>query len=205
MTKANCNSSGPTPHVLWQQMKAGDFSAFETIYKDHIQSLLQYGLKINPSADLVKDTIHDLFVEIWNQRTNLSNTTHIEFYLIKALRNKLYRAAGNPKVFFTGNDLHFDREYTPSFDDSITQPEWHQQSEQLLRKAIDKLPLRQQEVVYLRFYKGYTIQQIAELLHINYQSVANLVQRALRSLKKDFPVPHQVILSLLVNLLLFFS
>src|SRR5690606_21215281 len=76
---------------LWSQFKSGNKKALESIYRSYINDLINYGYKITPDADLIKDAIQDLFIELWKSRENLCNVIEPKFYLFKALRNKLYR------------------------------------------------------------------------------------------------------------------
>lgn len=167
--------------LLWRNFKAGDLSALEIIYRTNISSLIHYGLKINPDTEAVKDALHDLFVELWKSRENLSCTTNINFYLVKALRNKLLKYRSR---IISVSDLGSINE----FADRDAYPFFHQFemaaiSEQQINKAIKKIPDRQQDIIYLRFFYGYSNSQIAELLNIKVQSVSNLLHRALLSLK----------------------
>lgn len=84
------SSSLPDP-ALWQAFKQGDRVAFERIYEQHIQPLINYGYKITTDRNLIQDCIQDLFVELWESRERLTNTDSVRFYLLKALRNKLIR------------------------------------------------------------------------------------------------------------------
>src|SRR5690606_16061393 len=75
----------------WCAFKKGDKKAFSTIYKAHIHDLLNYGYKVTSDRKLIEDSIQDLFLELWQNRERLSETTSIRFYLFKALRYKIVR------------------------------------------------------------------------------------------------------------------
>src|SRR5215831_20099737 len=76
---------------LWLRFKNGDKQAFAELYQKHILSLLAYGSKLCSDQEILKDSIQELFVELWNSRQNLSATDSVKFYLFKALRYKLLR------------------------------------------------------------------------------------------------------------------
>lgn len=61
-----------------------------------------------------------------------------------------------------------------------------------VRTAIDQLPARQQEVIYLRFFQNLMPEEIAGLLAINSQSVSNIIQRALSNLRGLFRTPPAI-------------
>src|SRR5690349_5954376 len=75
--------------------KKGDKAAFASIYKEYVRSLLSYGYKVTSNRSLIEDSIQDLFVELWQNRERISETTSIKFYLFQALRYKINR---NKKV-----------------------------------------------------------------------------------------------------------
>ena len=49
---------------------------------------------------------------------------------------------------------------------------------------LNQLPERQKEVVFLKYYGGFNHTEIAEIMRVNKQSVANLLHRAFTALKK---------------------
>lgn len=53
----------------------------------------------------------------------------------------------------------------------------------LLADAVNKLPARQKETVYLKFYKNLSNTEVAEVMQVNYQSVGNNIQKAIHKLK----------------------
>lgn len=190
--------------LRWRQFKKGDRDAFAAIYQQHIVSLIAYGLRLCPDRDLLKDQIQELFVELWNTRENLSHTDSVKFYLFKALRYKLIRlektrhsreALLSHAPEWAGDQLHHPVET------SIVEQELAESRIALLKKALHDLTARQQEVIHLRFYQGFTHDQIALLLNMNHQSVSNLLHRALVRLRDKLRLP--VALSLLLLLFLF--
>src|SRR5690625_7520840 len=55
-----------------------------------------------------------------------------------------------------------------------------------LRDALDLLPERQKEVLFLKYYNGMSYDEIEEILAINYQSIRNHIYRALQKLRIHF-------------------
>jgi RNA polymerase sigma-70 factor (ECF subfamily) len=169
----------------WLQFKEGDRDAFAAVYRQHILSLIAYGLRLCPDRDVLKDQVQELFVELWHSRKNLAATGYVKFYLFKALRYKLIRLEKNR---IQRNDtarmaMHSDSLFVDSIEAHIIANEVHASQVASLRAAIKTLPLRQQEAIQLRYFQGFTHEQIAELMDLNYQSVSNLLHRALSRLK----------------------
>ena len=169
---------------LWQLLKNGDRTAFKKIYADHVQALYKYGLRFCKDAALVEDCIHDLFVEIWNKRTTIGNTDSIIRYLLVSLRRKIYRQTK------TKNKVELNDQLLPKEDDSFNWPaDDHLEDRKIeVQAAIKLLTPNQQEVIYLKYFQGLDYEEISEVLGMKYQSVRNLVHRAMTKLRDHFPI-----------------
>ena len=170
------------------------------IYEEHIHQLIIYGLRLCPDQDLLKDQIQELFVELWQSRQNLSTIRSVKFYLFKALRYKLMRLEKNRYLSQQSARMAFtlDKPLQDPIETSIIDAESRASQVTSMRHAIKTLSLRQQEAIQLRYYQGFTHDQIAELMDLNYQSVSNLLHRALGRLKEVYksPAAPLVLLSL---------
>ena len=74
---------------LWNEFREGSHEAFQRLYQLYARDLLSYGNKVTGNTQLIEDSIHDLFIELWQSRNNLSQTDSIKFYLFRSLRNKI--------------------------------------------------------------------------------------------------------------------
>jgi RNA polymerase sigma factor (sigma-70 family) len=53
---------------------------------------------------------------------------------------------------------------------------------------LNKLPNRQKEAIYLKYYSGLKATEISEIMGINYQSVVNTLHKAIKSLKQEISI-----------------
>jgi RNA polymerase sigma factor (sigma-70 family) len=185
--------------LTWVRFKNGDREAFASLYQQHIHSLIAYGCKLCPDREILKDTIHELFVEIWSSRDSLSLTDSVKFYLFKALRYKLLRLEKRRRdqdrsVLSVADHLY--NSFDNPIETALIEKEEFESSTALMQKAIKRLTLRQQEVIQLRYYQGFTNEQIALLMNVHYQSVSNLLHNALGRLKESINM-HDLIASFL--------
>jgi len=156
--------------------------AFEYIYKRHINTLFNFGLKLTQDREIIKDTLQELFTEFWNKRNTLNEVAYIKIYLIKAFRYKLLRAISqaNKTKLYTLEDVLADIS-----DDKTTDEALANERKNILRQRLTQLPERQREIIHLRYFQNLNHEEIADILNINYQSVSNLLHRALTKLKKE--------------------
>lgn len=169
-------------YSLWKDFKNGDVDAYALIYQKYFFVLFNYGKKMCQDHDLIKDCIQELFIKIWNNRENLSETTSIKYYLFTSLRRKLLDVLRKPRVEMTSDhdvdgagllDIPQDEEE----DGGIMQKD-------KVAQALNRLSQHQQKLLDLKFQKNLSNQEIAEELGISIQSVYNAVFKALRSIRK---------------------
>ncbi len=152
---------------FWNQFRKGDEVAFSNLYQSYVHILYQYCSQFTLDKPLIKDCIHDLFVELWRNRSTIGDTTSVRFYLMASIKRKLVR--------------HIN---TPSHESEVISGEEYDMTNHHLSSALDQLPRRQREAIYLKFYMNMSNHEIADLMKINIQSVYNLVFGALTNMKR---------------------
>ncbi|UII19628.1 RNA polymerase sigma factor [Fulvivirga ligni] len=170
---------------LWNKIKSGDVKALECLYNEHVDALYNYGNKIFQNAQLVEDSIHDLFLDIWNYRKNLSPIMHTRAYLYTSLRRKI------SKTVQKNNFLPFDAKWDAdlqlligSHEDRVIERDTVDEQTRKLRSHLNNLSPRQYEAIILKFYDKMSYEDIGSLMEVNEQSVRNLIQRGLEKLRK---------------------
>jgi len=180
---------------LWQALIAGDRTAFMLIYQQYFSKLYSYGIKVCQDNELVQDCIQDLYVDLWNQRKNLSDTDSITYYLFAALRRRILKELKRN----TGHDYdlssHLLYVSDASTEDIILLEELTIEKKEKVAEAMQKLTKRQREVIKLRYYQNVNNEEIAERLSIKVESTYNLISKAIQLLKK-----HLIKSSLLISI-----
>ena len=184
----------------WQAFKKGDRNAFETLLNQYYPLLINYGYRFYRDKEFVKDSVHDLFVEIWNRREHLSDVVSVKSYLFQSLRKNIIRESGRLKWFreaeSISDDLNFDVEF--NIETYLITCETENESLQKLQLELEKLTKRQREAIFLRFNQDLSYEEIANIMAINYRSVVNLIHEAIKSIRQNWFV------LLLSNFLFFF-
>ena len=175
---------------IWKDFKAGSESAFCFIYDTYFSVLYAYGRKFTNDKDLVLDSVQDVFLELVRKRDKLSDTNNIKFYLMRSLRRRIGRKV-KLKGFLSEELLLDDPLF---FIDLSGLPEIRlsEFKQQLinLKNAVKELPVRQKEVIFLKFYFRYSNSEIADIMDVNYQSVANHLQKAIHNLKAKLEISN---------------
>ena len=183
---------------LWQEFQAGSESAFANIYEQHAALLYSYGLKLVYDTELVKDTIQDLFIELWEAKDRLAKVQSIKAYLYKSLRRKLIaKASKERKTFDKSIDIDNLDNRIASAEISLIKKQRFDEQRELLNKALSILTDKQREVIHLKFYGRLNYNEIAEIMFLNKKGVYNLMARTIKLLKKH-------LVSLVLIIVLFF-
>ncbi len=173
---------------LWHSFKNGNKNAFESIYKNNVKSLLNYGYRVTSDRTLIEDSIQDLFFELWQNRERISETSSIKFYLFQALRYKICRNIKCSQRELTDIEAQPEEFNYPSHESCIIGIEVQSMQMDHLKNLINKLPQRQQEAINLRYYHDFSNEEVARLMGVNYQSACKFIYSALKRLKLNLSV-----------------
>lgn len=171
--------------ILWRQLREGNHSALESIYRTHFTHLINYGRKFSHDSATVEDAIQELFIELWNKRQSLGETDTIKPYLLVSLRRKIIKSVKQIQKTTNDNeptDYHFDA--VLAVDEDIIDKEILVEKKHKLAQAMKQLSQRQREVLYLKYQSNMDYEGISEAMDINYQSARNLVSKAIAALSK---------------------
>ncbi|MCC5928751.1 MAG: sigma-70 family RNA polymerase sigma factor [Cyclobacteriaceae bacterium] len=166
---------------------------FVQLYKGMYKKLLSYGIKICPDDEVVRDCIHEIFLDIWTNRQKYENLKNIEIYLLKVVRNRLidhYRSIRKfldhdiQKLEYAGSENRIPVNFSISQEDIIIQDEDQQHLTQKIANLLNQLTDRQREIIFLKFYNGLNDKQISEITGLQNQSVRNKAHQALTKMKK---------------------
>jgi RNA polymerase sigma factor (sigma-70 family) len=178
-----------TDQFIWKTLKEGDLRAFSTLFEIYYPQLHSYGLKISKDVSLTEDTLQDFFLYIYDHRENLSDLDTIAPYLFTSYKrfliNVIKKNKKITKTDFSQEDV-IDIQF--STEELITNEETNSFRTKNMSKLLNKLPKRQKEAIYLKYYSGLKATEISEVMNINYQSVVNILHKALKNLKEEVSI-----------------
>lgn len=147
-------------------------SDLEVVYKKDLARLVGLAEWIVGSRAVAEEIVHDTFVKLVAKPPELRDPDALSAYVrsavVRACHSKLRRFVLERKHRSTKAESHVE---PPRPDEDV-------------RNAITELPLRQRQVVVLRFYEDMTVDQIAADLGVSAGSVKTHLHRALQRLGK---------------------
>lgn len=170
---------------IWKSFKQGDKEAYSAIYSTYFNNLYEYGMRIAGEKELVKDSIHDLFVKLWTNRSRLAEISNIKSYLLVSIRSTIYNKLEQNKRMVPGqpeDDQGF--ELTFSAESAYIRKEAESEQTRKIMEAMNQLTYRQKEVIYLRYFEELDYNQVALIMNISVKSTYKLTARGLDMLRQ---------------------
>jgi len=165
----------------WRGLQAGDYRAFERVYKAHAAPLIRYGRQF-AELPAVEDAVQSLFIRLWDSHSTLNLNAKPRPYLLISLRNDLLRHRKFAlRMAPLENVTLGSRE---SVESEIVESELAAEQGNQLAGALAGLSERERELVDLRFSQGMEYADIVEITGISYQSARNTLARAIGKLRE---------------------
>lgn len=168
----------------WDNLKAGDFNSLGILFELHYQELFYYGIKIVDLPEMVKDSIQDLFADVWERRDKMVSVNNFKAYLLISLRRELIRRITKIRKESQSEEASM-LQFSFSAEEFLIHNEEILCYSRLLADILSSLTDRQREVILLRFFHNLEFPEISQVLEMNVQSVRNLLFRALEKIRKD--------------------
>ncbi len=165
----------------------GSESAFSELFELYYKTLVNYVYSFVKDESLAQDCVQDVFMDLWTYRKKLKSYVLVKPYLLSAARKRAARKIERDRIFFKSsstNSVDFGLEFT--IEERIIADEHQRDLVIKLNRIMNQMPARQKEAIYLRYYQGLNPQQISEILEVNYQSVNNLIYRAVHHIKSQW-------------------
>jgi RNA polymerase sigma-70 factor (ECF subfamily) len=171
---------------LWQQQIAceGDEKAFAELFRHFYDRLLHFCIQYVHSREAAEEIVSDVFVKIWNRRTELEKVVNLEVYLFVAVKNHSlnYLEQYSSLRISPINEETGIAELTNSIDPEKTM-EW---KEILFRmdQEVSRLPDQCRRVFKLIKEEGFKYKDVAEILNISPRTVETQLFRAMKRLNE---------------------
>ncbi len=167
----------------------GQNEAFDELLNRYKDKLYTYIYMIVQNRELAEDVFQDTFTKVIvtiKQRRYNEKGRFLGFLfrvahnlIVDIYRQEQYAQFVNPTE--AGYDLFNDKDLCdPSLEDQMTD----QQIRQDVRRLINFLPDNQQEIIMMRFYKGMSFKEIADIKNISINTALGRVRYAILNMRK---------------------
>lgn len=168
----------------WQSVLAGDAQSLQSIHTVLYPALMRYASKMLHDEQQGAEAVQDVFIKAWQKCLSIGQVEQVQAFFFTLLRRHCLNMLRSGKKMTLISIVGHQADIVFSPEDIIIHTEKVQERQQLVHQLLESLSKRQKEVLYLRFIEELDYQEIAAIMHINYQSVINLSFRAIQMLRK---------------------
>lgn len=185
---------------LWIRFIEGDDKAYAELYNLYIDDLFAFGMHFTPDRESVKDCIQEVFIYLYKNRSKQRKISNIKCYLFSALKNELFDLFKKSIEYYQIETIEpvFSTEY--SVEELFVEAETDRSNKAKVKELLQILSPKQNEIIYYRYVEEMSYDEIGALMHMNNQSVRNLVHRSI--LKVRELLPKYVLFSIIIFQLL---
>jgi RNA polymerase sigma-70 factor (family 1) len=169
---------------LLQKLHSGSEDAFRILFNAYRDKLYTYIFKLSGSIETAEDTVHDIFLKLWQRRDQILEIENLNAYLYRMAHNlafNVFRRMAKETLIMAelqreqGSDAGFEAE------ERIT----HSEVTEFIKVAVNKLPPQQKLVFLMSRNEGLKLSEIAERLNIAERTVKNHMGKALQFLREE--------------------
>lgn len=164
-----------------QQLRSGKIAALEQLVHAEWEPLVRYAHDLLGSVDAAEDVAQEVFVELWHRRDQWEGILSLRAYLYRSVRNRAMNEQRRQRVREEWLRIQ------PPGGPGPSSPSREMETA-ALRRAIDAalaaLSPRRREVFVLFRLHSLSYHEIAEVLGVSDQTVANTMSAALAELRR---------------------
>lgn len=172
-----------------------DKRQFEVLYKKYYQQLFAVAYRYVKQQPVAEEIVHDVFIKIWTKAAELNIQYSVKSYLFKAVVNSSLNYIRKEKmdtekkmVYLSAHDVAPDEHDAESEEALLTG----------LEEALELLPAKCREVMYLSRFGKLKQSEIASQLDISVKTVKNHLTYGFQKLRDHLNQHKQIIISLIM-------
>ena len=178
--------------TLIRRAVAGDTAAWEDLMRAHQDAVFRLAYLIVGDPDDAEDVAQETFVRAWGHLKGFDLTRPLRPWLLSITSNLSSNRRRSAGRYFAALTRAFRAEPSPA---TIEERSSEQMEANELWRAVQKLNMQDQQIVYLRYFLDLPIAEASEVLQVAEGTIKSRLSRALEKLreiiKRDFPMLNQ--------------
>jgi RNA polymerase sigma-70 factor (ECF subfamily) len=162
------------------KIRRGNPAAFEELFNLYCQQLINFSRNYVKDKQIAENVVQDVFVSVWQNRTNLDPSKMVKSYLFTAVKNNSLKHLRHLNIESKGiedNIAYIGDDERP--DKKLDEREM----ELKIHQAIDELPEKCMEIFKMNRFENLKYAEIAGILDISIKTVETQMGRALKKLR----------------------
>jgi len=175
------DTNDASERALQERIRAGDESAFDTVFRSHYAHLVRMAESVVRERALAEEVAQEVMLELWRRRESLQVEQTFRAYLLRSTRNRALNHVRHQRVVAREAAIAaIDSPSAPSAEDEMLGADL----EQAVRAEIDGLPEKCRQVFQLSRDQGLRYAEIAVTLEISVKTVEKRMGQALAELRE---------------------
>ena len=166
---------------LMTQVVTGDLNAFEMVFRDYYKPLVRYGNTFLRDTDETEDVVQQVFVSLWEKRTQLDIHTSIRAVLYKAVQNACLNRIKHQKV----RSAYAEEQKLTQQNEHSSNPLQVEELNQRIQAAIGNMPEQCGRIFKMSRFEQLRYQEIADQLGLSVKTVENQMGKALKIVREE--------------------
>ncbi len=188
----------PTPITdekdLLLRLRDGDEAAFTALYDRYAGRITAKLFRLLKSRELAQDILQDVFMKVWDVRATLDPERSFSAYLytiaVNLAANSFRRSL---REAYMRAEIGMGEESHNPIEEAIDARD----RQDILHRALAKLPRRQREVYTLHKLEGKSYNEISQQLGITPSAINQHIHRATKSLRQALDPELGILLAIL--------
>ena len=177
------NSTSPKTNIFEQilldKLAGGDTSAFTSIFEVYYKDLVMFAFTFTKNSDDAEEAVQEIFVRLWEKRSELKLHGSLKSYLLKSVQNKCLDELRRRKIRENyASNTDYQLLYTNETEDYIFYTDLQNQLDDLLAQMPDSLS----QTFRMNRFDGLKYHEIAQQLNVSVRTVESRISKALRIL-----------------------
>jgi RNA polymerase sigma-70 factor (ECF subfamily) len=178
-----------TDEQLIARFQLGDVQAFDILVHRYKDQLLNFVYRFVGNRSDAEDIVQETFLRVYKNKHYYKEIAKFSTWVYTIAGNLAkteLRRRKRHKIFSVSNFVNEERDY--DIPDREHSPEKKVDStiqENIIQKAIEKLPTKFKEVIILRDIQGFAYEEISQILNIPLGTVKSRVNRGRLKLQED--------------------
>jgi len=169
----------------------GDINSFNELYRRHKTPLYRFMISSCNSESNAAELFQDVWARVVNGRHGYTSTAPFAAWLYRIARNRIIDSYRTAKVSPLSASMQLDEDTHVTHLQAPLQPDELAELAKrgdVLSDALAALPENQREVVLLRHIAGFSLQEIADIVGENLETVKSRLRYAFTKLRKQLRV-----------------
>lgn len=160
---------------------AGDLNTFEMVFRDYYKPLVRYGTTFLKDSDEAEDVVQQVFVSMWEKRSQQDIHTSVRALLYKAVHNACLNRIKHRKVRMVyAEELKATQEQASQVD--LVQAN---ELDEKIQLAVANMPEQCAKIFKMSRFEQLRYQEIADQLGLSIKTIENQMGKALRIIREE--------------------